>query len=108
MKYLITESQLDKAIFKYLDNQDFVTINYTYETYFANSISDRQAVILHYYRDERCYVSIELIDEISIFFSLDETLSKKIIGDWVGDKLNTKVKYVSFVGDFFSHYLTIR
>ena len=26
MKYLITESQFDKVIFKYLDNQDFIKI----------------------------------------------------------------------------------
>jgi hypothetical protein len=70
MKYLITESQLDSLIFRYLDNQDFIQVNYTYETYFVNSSSDRQGVIRYDGRDERCYIDIKLIDEVSSFFSL--------------------------------------
>jgi len=79
MKYLITESQLNKVIFKYLDNQDFIQVNYTYETYFVNSRSDRQGVIRYDSQDDRCYIDFNLIDEVSSFFSLKETYSKNII-----------------------------
>ena len=34
MKYLITESQLDRIIFKYLDNQDFIQIEKNNRIYF--------------------------------------------------------------------------
>ena len=37
MKYLITESQFDKVIFKYLDNQDFIQIEKDDRIYFVNS-----------------------------------------------------------------------
>jgi len=40
MKYLITESQLDKVIFKYLDNQDFIKVEYGDNIYFVNSEND--------------------------------------------------------------------
>ena len=108
MKYLITESKLDSLIFRYLDNQDFIQINYTYETYFVNSSSDRQGVIRYDGRDERCYIDLNLIDEISSFFSLKETYSKNIIKEWVSNKLNVEIKHSSTVGEFFSEYLRMR
>jgi hypothetical protein len=45
MKYLITESQFDKAIFKYLDNQDFIRIEKKVNVYFVNSEGDEYAQI---------------------------------------------------------------
>ncbi len=108
MKYLITESQLNKVIFKYLDNQDFIQVNYTYETYFVNSRSDRQGVIRYDSRDERCYIDLNLIDEISSFFSVGSTYSKTIVKEWVGNKLNVEIKDVAGIGEFFSEYLRMR
>ena len=40
MKYLIKESQFDKIIFKYLDNQDFIQIDTKDGVYFVNSEGD--------------------------------------------------------------------
>ncbi len=40
MKYLITESQLDRAIFIYLDNQDFIQLYKDNGVYFVNSEGD--------------------------------------------------------------------
>ena len=45
MKYLITESQLDKVIFKYLNNQDFIQIEKNNRIYFAYSENDEYAQI---------------------------------------------------------------
>ena len=45
MKYLITESQLDNIIFKYLDNQDFIQIEKRGGIYFVNSEGDESAQI---------------------------------------------------------------
>jgi len=40
MKYLITESQFDNVVFKYLDNQDFIQINSGDNIFFVNSEGD--------------------------------------------------------------------
>ena len=45
MKYLITESQFDKMIFKYLDNQDFIQIEKNDRILFVNSEGDEYAQI---------------------------------------------------------------
>ena len=47
MKFIITESQKDKAIFKYLDNQDFIRIDKGERIYFVNSKNDKDVQILY-------------------------------------------------------------
>ena len=93
MKYLITESQLDKVIFKYLNNQDFIKVEYGNNIYFVNSENDEYAQIRYDKSDGWCYIKIDLIKEISSFFSLDDSDSKEVIGRWVEDTLQMKVKY---------------
>ncbi len=74
MKYLITESQLDKVIFKYLDNQDFIIKKMSSDniTYFVNSENDEfSGGLIQYYRNGgECVISYELINEIATFFSM--------------------------------------
>ena len=99
MKYLITESQLDKVIFKYLDNQDFI-IKKSIKTsfgvnniiHFLNSSGDLATdSLINFYRDGECFINFELIDEIAKFFSMDFDDSKYVIARWVGHKLDTGV-----------------
>jgi hypothetical protein len=90
MKYLITESQLDRAVFVYLDNQDFIQIDKDKSIYFINSEGDEYAQI-KYSILGGCTISPELIKEISSFFSLDESDSESAIGRWVGDTLQMRV-----------------
>jgi hypothetical protein len=89
MKYLITESQLDKTIFRYLDNQDFIQVKRDLLTYFVNSEDDEYAQIKN--GNFGCVISPKLIKEISSFFSLGESDSKSAIGRWVGNTLQMKV-----------------
>ena len=91
MKYLITESQLDKVIFKYLDNQDFIQIEKNNRIYFVNSEEDRYAQIRYDKDDGWCMIYYELVNEISAFFSMDEDDSESIIGRWVENTLQMKV-----------------
>jgi hypothetical protein len=91
MKYLITESQFDKVIFKYLDNQDFIRIDMNDSIYFVNSEEDEYARIRYDKDDNWCGIYYELIDEISAFFSMKESDSKKVIGKWVENTLQMKV-----------------
>jgi len=91
MKYLITESQLDKAIFRYLNIKDFIKIKIGGNSiYFVNSEGDEYAKI-KYSILGGCTISPELIKEISSFFSLDESDSESAIGRWVGDTLQMRV-----------------
>jgi hypothetical protein len=95
MKYLIKESQFDKIIFKYLDNQDFIIkrMNSDNVTYFVNSENDKYSdSLIQYYRSGECVMSFELIDEIKEFFSMEFNSSKYVIARWVENTLDRRVK----------------
>ena len=91
MKYLITESQFDNIVFKYLDNQDFIQIKRGYHIYFVNSEGDKYAQIRYDEEDGWCYIDINLIREISSFFSLQRSDSQEVIGRWVENTTKNKV-----------------
>ena len=91
MKYLITESQFDKVIFRYLDNQDFIQINKGDKIYFVNSENDKYAQIRFDKYGGWCYIDYDLIEEISSFFSLGLSGSEEVIGRWVENTLQMKV-----------------
>ena len=90
MKYLITESQLDKVIFRYLDVQDLNIIKIGASTYFSYP-DDNFAQIKYggnHANNELCFIFIGLIGKVSSLFSLDRYQSTRIIGQWVKKKLN--------------------
>ena len=93
MKYLITESQLDKVIFKYLNNQDFIVTGNDTSLFFINSEGDEYAQIKYNEEDGWCYISIDLIKEISSFFSLQRSDSEEVIGRYVENTLQMKVTH---------------
>ena len=98
MKYLITESQLDKVIFKYLDNQDFIKIVKDNRIYFVNSEGDEYAQIRYDKSDGWCYIDSDLIKEISSFFSLQHFDSEQVIGKWVENTLQMKLSKTYSIG----------
>ena len=85
------KSQIDKAILKYLDNQDFIQIKEKDSIYFVNSEGDEYAQIRYDKYDGWCGISFYLIKEISSFFSLRESDSEKVIGRWVENTLQMRV-----------------
>ena len=91
MKFIITESKLESLIFKYLDNQDFITIEKEDVVYFVNSTDDKYAQIRYDKNDGWCFIDINLVDEISSFFSLSHDDSKELIGKWVENTLQMEV-----------------
>ena len=91
MKYLITESQREKVIFKYLDNQDFIQIEREDSIYFVNSEDDTHAQIRYNKSSGWCGIHYNLINEISSFFSLEESDSEQVIGRWVENTLQMRV-----------------
>ena len=91
MKYLITESQFDKVIFRYLDNQDFIVTGNDTSLFFINSESDKLAQIRYDEDSEVCFINIDLNKEISSFFSLGRDDSQRVISRWVENTLQMKV-----------------
>jgi len=95
MKYIITESQLDKVIFIYLNNQDFIQIKKGNTIYFVNSEGDEyKDSLIQYFRSGDCVISFELIDEIKNFFSIEFDNAKYVIARWVENTLDRRVKEV--------------
>ena len=93
MKYLITESKLEKVIFRYLDNQNFIQIEKNGSIYFINSEGDEYGQIRYDKEDGWCGIYYKLIEDISSFFSLQEYDSKQVIGRWVENTLQVRVTY---------------
>jgi hypothetical protein len=92
MKYLITESQIDNIIFKYLDNQDFIQIDMNDGIYFVNSEEDEYVQIRYDKKNGWCLIYYRLMNEISTFFSIEVSGSTlKVIGKWVENTLQMRV-----------------
>ena len=108
MKYLITESQFDKAIFKYLDNQDFIQIETDDNIYFTNSEGDEHAQVRYDKRNGVCYIYWKLIQEISHFFSIEYSDSELVIGRWAENSLQMKVSETDFVGHSYFYLLKFK
>ena len=89
MKFIITESQFDKVIFKYLDNQDFIRVNKNKEICFLNSSDDLWAVMK--YVRSKLIINDGLTKEISSFFSIDQDDAEIAIRDWVSNKINIEI-----------------
>ena len=96
MKFLITESQLEKTIFRYLDNQDFIHIEKDDVLYFFNSKNDEYAKIKYNIKNDKCMVDVGLIIEISDFFSLDMYEVKDIVKEWFENKIDRKIGSVYY------------
>ena len=108
MKYLITESQLDRTIFRYLDNQDFIQVEDKDTIYFVNSQDDKYSQIRYDMSDNWSFINYELVDEISSFFSLSDSDSEKIIVRWVGDTLQVEFSHAKSMSLTNSQSLNLR
>ena len=105
MKYLITESQLDKVIFKFLDNQDFIQIEKNDRIYFVNSEGDEYGQIKFDKEFGWCYIYSELIEEISAVFSMGLSDSKQVIGKWVENALQMEVTNTQIADELENYVL---
>jgi hypothetical protein len=97
MKVLITESQLDRVIFRYLDSLNFIQIETSSNIFFVNSEDDKHAQIRYNKKNGVGQITLNLIEDISALFSLNDRTSKDIIGKWVGNTLQMEVSYAQWV-----------
>ena len=85
------KNQINKIIFKYLDNQNFIVTESTDRFYFVNSEGDKYGQISYDKTDGWCYIYYKLIDEISAIFSMGYSDSQEVIGKWVENTLQMRV-----------------
>jgi hypothetical protein len=105
MKYEITDKQLDKLIFHYLDNQDFIIVGNGLSLFFINSEGDESAQIRYNKDDGWCYINHDLIREINTFFSMKTYDTEKIISKWVEYVLDMDVTNIGKPGYVTSNTL---
>jgi hypothetical protein len=104
MKYKITDSKLESVVFLYLDNQDFVTMEYgTYE-YFLNSENDEYAQIKFNEKSRWCTIERKLMVEIASFFSLEYHESMSLIAKWVESKIGLEFNTIESQSDIIVRY----
>ena len=91
MKFSITESKLNKVIFNYLNQKHFIKKEINDTIYFLYNIDDEYAQIRYDKNDGWCFIYYKLIEEISLFFSMEESDSEQVIGRWVENYLQMEV-----------------
>ena len=102
MKYLITESQLDSIIFRYLNMQNFYKMRYTlgYVFWETKEIWESGGNILITANRERseCFVNSDLLVEVASMFGLGLNDSLTVIGEWIKTQIDFDI------AEFFSDY----
>ena len=102
MKYIVNETQINKIVSKYLDNQDFIYMEYGINGYFLNSEKDEYAQIK--FNSHRCTIDRKLMTEIASFFSLKNFDSLSSIAKWVESKTGTHYITVEAESDIIVYY----
>ena len=91
MKYLITENKIEKLIFSYLDNKNFIIKETDDEYYFLGNEDDDYAKIVLDKYDMICYIYHDLSEDIESFFSIEFPYSEEVLTRYVENALNVKV-----------------
>jgi hypothetical protein len=111
MKLIITESQKDKiiekAIFKYLDNQNYNQIEIGNKIYFVKNIGDKYADIRFDKSDGWCGISYDLVSFFSKMMGIERSDIEKVIGRWVEHTLQMEVKYTKRISTALAFALNI-
>jgi len=94
------DKDFERVLFSYLDSQDFIQIDDNDSIYFVNSEDDKFAQIKFDKSDGWCFISIDLIKEISSLFSLKDDDSKEVIGRWVENTIQMRVKHTAISQKF--------
>ena len=101
MKIIISESQLESFIYKYLDMKDLKLLktSVSYNFYISDDLrGSRQFLISCDMGGGHCFISSILAGDVCSLFSLHPDNALSIISDWVETKIGIDV--VSYNSDF--------
>ena len=93
MKFEINENKLEKVVFKYLDNKNFIVKETDDDYYFMENEGDKYAQIRIRKSDKVCFIYYKLADEIESFFSIESSMAENVLIRYVENTLNIKVPY---------------
>ena len=104
MKLIITESQLEETIFKFIDMKDPYVFKTSHSYFFFTSLEsmkDGESPIIKYdIEDEDCFISSDFARGVATIFSLYPDNALSVISDWVENKLGVTITY--YYSDFGS------
>ena len=100
MKIIISESQLESFIYKYLDMKGLKLLktSVSYNFYIYNDGGDSRQFLISCDMDGHCFISSILAGDVCSLFSLHPDNALSIISDWVETKIGIDV--VSYNSDF--------
>jgi hypothetical protein len=107
MKLIITESQKDKIIEKYLTNKNYNQIEIGDNIYFVKNIGDKYADIRFDKSDGWCGISYDLVSFFSKMMGIERSDIEKVIGRWVEHTLQMEVKYTKRISTALAFALNI-
>jgi hypothetical protein len=93
MKYIITESKLDKVIFRYLDDKfegveakkgDYSDIVFVFP--------DEEYGLMGWKRPNNLFTDDLIVDDIKLMFSMNKSDAFDVIGRYVESRYNLKVR----------------
>jgi hypothetical protein len=97
MKFIITESQKDKIVekfvFDYLKKQDYKLVDTNNRIFFVKNIGDEYADIRFDKEDGWCWISYDLSSFLSMMLSTERSDIQNVIGKYVENTLQMKVTY---------------
>ena len=100
MKIIISESQLESFIYKYLDMKGLKLLktSVSYNFYISDDLRGSRQFLISCDMDGDFFISSILAGDVCSFFSLHPDNALSIISDWVETKIGIDV--VSYNSDF--------
>ena len=94
MKYIIPENKVDKIVFRYLDMnlKGLEKRKPKYYDGFVFGLPDENHGLLGYENNGTLYIYHDMVEIVSTTFGLLLTDTESIIGRWVSDRFQLKVK----------------
>jgi hypothetical protein len=92
MKFIITESKLEKVVIEYLNSLNLIILDKSTHIFFIREGIDEYPYIVYDKHNSKCIIYYDLISDITSLFSLDSNHLEELIGKWVEDTLDMKVK----------------
>jgi hypothetical protein len=107
MKYIITESRLEKVVFKYLDNKlEGTDIKKGIVSDFVFAVPGKDVGLFavnkyHKKGDNYLHIYFPFFDEVQTMFSMKEGDVLEVIGKYVESRYNMKVDYAPRLKSMF-------
>lgn len=96
MKYILTESQVERMMRNYLNTPEYVILGgeHVGEIIFLRKGTEDSHDYIYTFDDKRLLVETEIVFGFSGLFDVDPEDALEYIGDWFGRKYNLEVQEI--------------